>query len=171
MSWRELDKPAEPPEGLAARPFRSVGFTLSSIGYAVARRFREALAPVALEPREFALLRSVGFDEGRSQQELADRLQIPPSRMVAFVDALEQRGLLERRLNPDDRRARALYLTDEGRRVLERAFALAVAHEETLCAGLTDAERDQLIELTERVGTELGIPAGAPVAHAALRDE
>ncbi|MGH2879628.1 MAG: MarR family transcriptional regulator [Solirubrobacteraceae bacterium] len=55
---------------------------------------------------------------GASQQAIGERLQIPPSRMVAFVDALEQRGLLERRANPEDRRARALYLTDEGRELL-----------------------------------------------------
>src|SRR5438445_1279646 len=35
-------------------PFRSVGFTVSTIGYAVSRRFREILAPLELEPREFA---------------------------------------------------------------------------------------------------------------------
>ena len=88
-------------------PFRAVGFTLSSVGYAVARRFRETLMPLELEPREFALLRAVGAAEGQSQQAIGERLQIPPSRMVAFVDALEARSLLERRHNPLDRRTRA----------------------------------------------------------------
>ena len=76
---------------LASTPFAGVGFALSSVGYAVARRFREILAPLELEPREFALLRAVGAAEGQSQQAIGERLQIPPSRMVAFVDALEAR--------------------------------------------------------------------------------
>ena len=80
-------------------PFSGVGFTLSSLGYGVARRFRKTLAPLELEPREFALLRAVSFAEGQSQQTIGERLQIPPSRMVAFVDALEKRSLLERRQN------------------------------------------------------------------------
>src|SRR5260370_40488319 len=88
----------------------SVGFTVSTVGYAVSRRFREILAPLKLEPREFALLRAVSASEGESQQVIGGRLKIPPSRMVAFVDALEARGLLERRLNPDDRRTRELHL-------------------------------------------------------------
>ena len=67
--------------------------------------------------------------------------------MVAFVDLLESRGLLERRQNADDRRTRALHLTDAGRDLLERAFALAVADERNLCADLTDAERTQVLEL------------------------
>ena len=89
-------------------PQRTVGFTLSSIGYAVARHFHETLAPLQLEPREFALLRAVDAAEGLSQQAIGERLRVPPSRMVAFVDALEARALLERRHNPLDRRTRAL---------------------------------------------------------------
>jgi DNA-binding MarR family transcriptional regulator len=152
-------------------PFRSVGFTVSTIGYAVSRRFREILAPLKLEPREFALLRSVSASEGESQQAIGGRLKIPPSRMVAFIDSLEARGLLERRLNPDDRRTRALHLTDAGRELLGRAFALAVEHERDLCADLSAEEREQLLDLLQRVGLRLGLPPGVHAAHAALADE
>src|ERR1700688_1332530 len=124
-------------------PFRSVGFTVSTIGYAVASRFREILAPLGLEPREFALLRVVQAAEGESQQAIGERLQIPPSRMVAFIDALEARSLIERRHNPEDRRTRALHLTPAGREMRDGAFALALAHEQRLCAGLSGTEREQ----------------------------
>src|ERR1700745_1907190 len=98
----------------AAAPFKSVGFTLSTLGFAVAAGFREQLAPLDLEPRDFALLRAVGAAEGLSQQAIGAPLPIPASRMVAFIDSLQERGLLERRAHPTDRRARALYLTDDG---------------------------------------------------------
>jgi DNA-binding MarR family transcriptional regulator len=163
-----LDGPVSPD---TAVPFRSVGFAISSTGYAVARRFKEILAPLELEPREFALLRAVAASEGQSQQAVGARLQIPPSRMVAFVDVLEQRGLLERRQNPSDRRTRALYLTDAGRELLTRAFALAVEHERDLCADLSADEREQLLALLQRVGVRLGLPPGAHAAHSALADE
>src|SRR5580698_5594651 len=116
-AWPGKHRPlvdGEVPTRDAAGPFRSVGFMLSTIGYAVSSGFSEILAPLGLEPREFALLRAVSTTEGQSQQAIGERLGIPSSRMVAFVDALEGRGLLERRHNPADRRARALYLTDEG---------------------------------------------------------
>ncbi|MCL2769804.1 MAG: MarR family transcriptional regulator [Solirubrobacterales bacterium] len=151
--------------------FHAVGFVVSSVGYAVARRFREVLAPVQLEPREFALLRAASTREGCSQQTLAERLRIPPSRMVAFVDALEGRGLLERRADPDDRRRRALYLTDTGRTTLERALVLATEYERQLCAGLSEAERETLIDLVQRVGAELGLVFGETPAHSAWRDQ
>lgn len=157
-----------PPEDWA--PFYSVGFTLSSIGYAVARRFREILAPLDLDPREFALLRAVSDSEGQSQQSIGERLQIPSSRMVAFVDALEARELIERRHNPLDRRTRALHLTDTGRELLTRALTLAVAHERALCADLTSLERSTLLELLGRVGAQLGLSdhVHSEMSHARL---
>jgi DNA-binding MarR family transcriptional regulator len=155
------------------QPFRSVGFTISTTGYAIARRFRELLAPLGLEPREFALLRAVAASEGVSQQAIGERMKVAPSRMVAFVDALEQRGLLERRQNPADRRARALFLTSDGRRVLKRAFAVAAEHERLICGDLGAQEREQLLDLLARVGAQLGIPPGvhSGMGHSALSDE
>jgi DNA-binding MarR family transcriptional regulator len=157
----------------SSAPFQAVGFGLSSIGFAVAKRFRETLAPLELEPREFALLRGVAAAEGQSQQAIAEQLHIPPSRMVAFVDALEQRALLERRHNPHDRRTRELYLTAEGQRLLGRAFQLALGFERELCADLTAAERQELLALLQRVGLQLGVASGshATHAHSGLADE
>ena len=150
----------------ASASFRSVGFTLSSTGYAVSRHFHQTLAPLELEPREFALLRAVGASEGQSQQAIGERLQIPPSRMVAFVDVLEERGLLERRHNPLDRRTRALHLTDDGRELLGQALVVATGFEQHLCADLSADEREQMLELLRRVGLRLGLPPGTHAAHA-----
>jgi len=164
--------PAEQPEEKllgappsAAAPFRSVGFTLSSLGFAVAAGFRERLSPLGIEPRDFALLRAVGAAEGLSQHAIGDRLRIPPSRMVAFVDALEGRGLLERRAHPTDRRARALHTTPRGRKLLARAYEAAVAFEGDLCAGLGPGERERLVELLATVVAALGLPPGVHAAH------
>jgi len=112
----------------------SVGFTISSLGFAVSSRFVETLAPLELEPREFALMRAVQQAEGQTQQAIGSSLHIPASRMVAFVDALEARGLLERRSNPHDRRARALHLTHSGTELLLRALARAAAFEQEMHA-------------------------------------
>ncbi|HET8529260.1 MAG TPA: MarR family transcriptional regulator, partial [Gaiellaceae bacterium] len=150
-----------------ATPFDSVGFLLSTLGYVVSRGFTEALAPFDLEPRQFAVLRAIGFLEGQPQQAVATRLHIPPSRMVALVDELEQRGLLERRADPSDRRVRTLHLTAAGRRTLEDAYEVAVAHEEKVSGGLSDEEREQLLGYLRRLGEALGVQPGR--GHPALR--
>ena len=153
---------------VGAPPFYGAAFLLSTIGLAVARRFAEVLEPFELEPRDFALLRAINFAEGQSQQALGERLRIPPSRMVAIVDELERRGLVERRQNPEDRRARALFLTLAGRQLTAKAFEAAAAHDKAVVSELSEAERRELVELLKRVGAPLGVVPGA--AHTALRE-
>jgi DNA-binding MarR family transcriptional regulator len=148
-------------------PFRSVGFMLSSLGYAISRRFHQVLAPLELEPSEFAVLRAVGVDEGQSQHALAERLRISSSHMVAIVDELEERALLERRPQPGDRRVRTLHLTHRGEKLLADAFELAKQLERRLTKSLSAKERTQLLALLDRIAGAIELQPGA---HAALRD-
>ena len=143
----------------ADRAPRSVGFLISQLGFISSRRFTQALDPLGIGPRDFLLMRFVDASDGQSQQALAERLGIPPSRMVALVDHLEDMGLLERRPDPDDRRVRGLFHTRKGRSVLEKAGKIAIDYETQLCAGINREEREQLIDLLQRLQvsqTDLG---------------
>jgi DNA-binding MarR family transcriptional regulator len=139
----------EPPEPETAP--RSVGFLISQLGFVSSKAFMEALRPVGIDPREFLLMRFVAASEGQSQQALAERLSVPASRMVALVDHLEDSGFLERRPDPEDRRVRGLYLTRKGRGALERASKIAIDYETRLCAGINRSEREQLIDLLQKL--------------------
>ena len=144
------DEPSiQPP--VAESPPDSGGFLISQLGFFSSKRFADALAPLGIGPKEFLLLRFVAASSGQSQQALAKRLGVPPSRMVALVDDLEGRGLVERRLDPDDRRVRGLHLTKEGEETIERAAQIAVEYEAKLCSSLEGSERDQLLELLKKI--------------------
>lgn len=140
---------------------------LSSLGYAVSRRFHQVLEPLKLEPGEFALLRSVAASEGEPQSALAERLHISPSWMVAIVDELERRELLERRPHARDRRVRNLHLTAGGKKLLKQAERNAKQFDRQVTDPLTQTELRQLFELLQRVAAGLDLEPGA---HAALRD-
>lgn len=140
---------------------------LSTLGYAVSRGFHQALAPLDLEPRQFAVMRVIGLEEGQSQQALAHRLQIPKSRMVAIVDELEERGLLERRPDASDRRVYALHLTTSGKKLLRRGFEIAMRYEQQVSGALDLDERSELLDLLQRIAAALDLPGSA---HSALRD-
>lgn len=155
-------------DAAATRPFRGIAFMLSTLGYAVSRAFHRVLAPLDLEPSEFAVLRAVGFNGGQSQKALASGLRISPSRMVAIVDTLEARALLDRRAHAHDRRVHTLHLTASGQTLLEQAIRLATQHEQRISDSLSDTERTQLLDLLDRVANALDLPPGA---HAALRKE
>ena len=79
---------------------------------------------------------------GASQQQVALTLGMFASRMVALVDELQERKLVERLPNPEDRRTYSLALTAEGRRVLEAIGRVAREHQEDLLGALSKAERD-----------------------------
>jgi DNA-binding MarR family transcriptional regulator len=139
-------------------PAHRVAFLLSRLGFQSHSVWARRLVPLGLDNRQAAMLRHVAAGEGQSQQALGNALQIPPSRIVALVDDLERRGLIERRGNPADRRVRALHLMPEGRRLLAQIMDLSSVHETEFCAGLAEAERDHLVSLLRRLAARQGIP-------------
>lgn len=138
----------------------SLAFLLSQVGIFASKRFAERIATVGLQPPLFRVLNLVDAEEGKSQQAIAAGIEIPPSRMVAFVDELERRGLVERRPDPKDRRVRALFLTAEGRRCLARGRKIAQQHEEELTRGMKAADRERLVELLRKIVDEQAIGRG-----------
>jgi DNA-binding MarR family transcriptional regulator len=88
--------------------------------------------------------------------------------MVAMVDQLERRGLLERTPHARDRRIRNLHLTADGRKLLRQAERRAQQFDQQVSDPLTEAELEQLLDLLQRVAAGLDLKPGA--AHAALRE-
>jgi len=85
------------------RPPARVRLLLIQLGYHAARRLNARLEPLGLEPRHYGVLRAIAAREGATQQAVGSRLDLAPPRMVALIDDLEKRGLVERRRNPSDR--------------------------------------------------------------------
>lgn len=138
----------------------SLAFLLSQVGIYAARQFSERIAEVGLHPPLFRVLNLVDAAEGQSQQAIGEAIEVPPSRMVALVDELEQLGLVERRPKPEDRRVRALYLTAKGRKTLARGREIARVHEQDLTHGMAATDRKRLTELLQRIVDEQTIGRG-----------
>src|ERR1700722_8149996 len=88
----------------------SASFLLAQIGSHAAAKIAERLAPMNYTPAHAGILRILGKRGPLTQQALAGILDMFASRLVALVDQLESRGLIERRDNPEDRRSYALHL-------------------------------------------------------------
>ena len=138
----------------------AVAFLLSQLGAYASAQFAERVAPLDLTPPQVGFLRLVGSEPGSSQQAIAGRLGMAPNRLVHLVDGMEERGLIERRRDPQDRRNHALHLTAEGSRLIGQLSRVAAAHEEAVCAGLAPQERQQLAVLLERVAANQGLEPG-----------
>ncbi|MCO1655966.1 MarR family winged helix-turn-helix transcriptional regulator [Pseudonocardia humida] len=149
------DRPAPP-----VPPAPGAAFLLTQIGSQAAARFAERTAELDLTPPQVGLLRAVAVAPGRSQQALARHLGTPPSRLVALVDGLDERGLVERRRNPDDRRLHALHLTEAGHDLLRRIAEVGQAHNDEVCAALTEEERSTLTALLARIAADHDLTPG-----------
>ena len=89
-------------------------------------------------------LRRAGPPYRMLPSRMADSLMIASGTMTARLDRLEQRGLVERRPNPEDRRSVEVGLTDRGFRLTEAGISAHVEHEERILAALSQRERAAL---------------------------
>jgi DNA-binding MarR family transcriptional regulator len=137
-----------------------VAFLLAQLGHHAAERFSERIGVLDLTPPHAGILRAIAAAPGRSQQALSTRLGLLPSRVVAFVDDLEDRGYLERRPNPDDRRQYALYLTAEGKELMGKVSRIARQHDRAITSGLSDSQRAELHELLATLAAQQGLTPG-----------
>ncbi|HET7120737.1 MAG TPA: MarR family winged helix-turn-helix transcriptional regulator [Solirubrobacterales bacterium] len=148
------------PSSNGDRAPQTLAFLLSQVGIHASRRFAERIAAVDLNPPLFRILNLVDAREGQSQQAIGAAIEVPASRMVALVDELEQRGLVERRPDPSDRRVRALFLTAKGRKALTRGREIAKQHEEELTEGMAPADRKRLVDLLQKIVDQQAIGSG-----------
>jgi DNA-binding MarR family transcriptional regulator len=124
-----------------------LGYLLGRAHLAHREVAERALAPVGLGVKEFGAL-SVLVQEGPlSQQRLGERQGVDRTTMVAVVDGLERAKLVERRRDPNDRRAYSLHATPKGRTVRERAVEAAERAEDEFLAPLPLADRRRLKQL------------------------
>ncbi len=138
----------------------NAAWLLAQVGAHAAAMFAARLSPIGLTPAHAGILRAVAQAEGSSQRRLAHRLEILPSRLVALMDELEGRGLVERRDSAEDRRVYALYLTEQGRAALAAIGRIAREHEAALCAGVGEEERRQLVGMLRRIADQQGLMPG-----------
>ncbi len=127
-----------------ARRFFQICVALSAEGVA-------GSGVTALEYAALPYLSKQTGDPGIDQIGLAERLGIDRNSTSLLIDQLEAKGLVERRVNPADRRARFLYLTKKGERLFEQLRPAMQAVNERILAPLNRSERELLLDLLIRV--------------------
>ena len=143
-------------------------FLLTQLGTHCAQAFARRIGELDLTPPQTGLLRAVAQAPGSSQQALAELLGTPATRLVALVDGLEQRGLVERRRNPADRRLHAVHLTDAGTALMRDIGRVAREHDDAVLAALDPDERTRLHDLLTRLAADRGLTPGVHPGYRTL---
>jgi MarR family transcriptional regulator, organic hydroperoxide resistance regulator len=117
----------------------------------VERRMGEALGVHGLSMPQFDVLATLWHGEGITQQELAQRLLVTKGNVVGLIDRVSSAGWVERRPDPEDRRANRLYLTEAGRQLLAKAWPSQIALSERVFGTLNENELATMHELLARI--------------------
>jgi DNA-binding MarR family transcriptional regulator len=152
-------------EASVKSPPVGVAFLLSQVGAYAALGFAERLRALDLKVYDAGILRILGSNPGITQQALSATLGMFPSRLVALLDALEKRKLVERRDSPSDRRSYRLRLTRAGRTALTAIGRVTHQLEDGLLAGLTEKQKKDLFEALTRIVAQQRITPGVHPAY------
>ena len=128
---------ARPPKELLS----SSSFLLKRLGWAVKDRAMDAYEAVGFSPYHYAVLALLDEEPPETQATIADSLGYDRSHLVGLLDELEERGLIERRRDPADRRRHLVKLTSEGKGALDRLRTIARRVDDEFLAPLDDDQR------------------------------
>lgn len=120
-----------------------LGYLLKHVQLRFSELTAAALTPAGINGREAAVLRAIDNPQPLAQGEIARRMGIDRTTMVALIDDLQERGLVQRRQDPDDRRKNVVELTDAGQDITRQATRAGEQAERIFLSPLSAGEAEQ----------------------------
>jgi DNA-binding MarR family transcriptional regulator len=115
------------------------------------RRLERALEERGLSIAQFDILATLGFEQGITQQELAERLLVTKGNICGMIDRMEANGWVERRPDREDRRVNRLFLTRRGKALLAQAMPSQQALAKEILSVLAPSELQTLYQFLDRL--------------------
>jgi DNA-binding MarR family transcriptional regulator len=147
MTASKLETTLGSSDRLAKELVASSGYLLAKLGFTFKGRALAALEEEGFDPYHYSVLAILGEGARETQATIAAALTIDPSRLVAVLDSLEQRALIERQRDPQDRRRHVVRITSGGERQLLRLREITSRVEDEFLAPLDAEERARFHEL------------------------
>jgi MarR family 2-MHQ and catechol resistance regulon transcriptional repressor len=114
----------------------------------------ESIRSMGLGLSDFGVLEIVLHKGPLPVNTIGSKIRLTSGSISVAIDRLEEKQLVERRDDPEDRRARVVHLTPAGRKLIECAFAQHAAAMEHATSGLSPVERKEAIRLLKKLGTK-----------------
>lgn len=134
---------------------RSLGFVLGDASRLIRKRFDLRARELGLTRAQWRVIARLRRREGINQRDLAEILEIENITLTRHIDRLEEKGFVERRRDPADRRAWNLYLNDKVQPVLDRMRELSAITRGEALKGFSEAETEQLIDQLLRIKSNI----------------
>ena len=154
--------PTHSPDRLPKELVESTMFLLKRLGFAAKGKSMAAFEATGLHPYQFGVLIALAEGSHEPQGAIADSLGYDRGQLVGLLDELEERGLVERKRDPGDRRRQLVRLTPDGKRTLKELRALSKQLEDDFLEPLDAKDRAALHALLLRLA-EKHEPRCAPL--------
>jgi MarR family transcriptional regulator, transcriptional regulator for hemolysin len=142
------------------------GYLLTDVATPYVSHFHRSAREVGMTPLQCRLLDVLSRNEGISQVQLAQLTDTDPMTVTRTLDSIQPGAWITRLPDPDDRRAHRLYLGADAMPILSRMWKIADHSCRQALAVLTRREREQLVNLLERMhGTLLGLEPKKEIRH------
>lgn len=158
-----------PESGNSGRGKGSAAFLLTQVGAHAAQAFAKRLTALRVTPAHAGILRILKAHSPLSQRELAGKLGIHASRLVAILDEMEEAGLAVREPSTEDRRVYSLRITEKGLDTLRQIGTIYQEHNAAMTAALSEAERETLTSLLGRIAAEQRLVPGVHPGYQSLQ--
>jgi MarR family transcriptional regulator for hemolysin len=139
---------------------REILFQLSDVSRSMRTYIDQCAREHGMTRAQWGVLARLQRQEGMTQAEMAESLEIQPISLARLIDRLCQHGLVERRPHPRDRRANRLYLTDKGHATLVRLAPLGREVAGKVLASLSDADVAALLQKLLLIKTNIRNASG-----------
>ena len=128
----------------------------------VAAAFDHRLAPLDLNLNQASLLAFVNDFGDSNQTELAEMVGVGRASIGTMIDRLEERGLVTRNPDPNDRRVWLVGITDAGAALVEKFYEIDAGFQQEIRRDISREERQQLASLLERLGANVDAILNTP---------
>lgn len=150
---------------------RNFAFLMKDISRLHSKNFERHALRLSMTLAQYKVLAHLERNEGVSQVKLAELTDTDPMTLVRILDRMERDGWVERRAHPGDRRARQLFLTKTAQPVLQEMWRVSDSVRAEALAGLSAADREQLLDLLSRVQANLSAQLPAATGNEGAGDE
>lgn len=154
MTAITTEGPLRPIHRVAKELVASSGFLLARLGLAFKTKALERIEQEGFDAHHYSVLAMLAEGARETQATIADALALDPSRLVALLDSLEERGLIGRQRDPHDRRRHVVSITPAGKRQLQRLRSIVKQLEDEFFAPLDAADRETFHHLLLRLASE-----------------
>lgn len=125
----------------------TLGFLLHDVARLLRKRFEQRAKDLGLTRSQWQTLAYLANNEGIHQAGLAEMLEIEPITLVRILDKLSERGLVERRQHPSDRRSWLLYMREEARPLIDTMRSIGDQTRKEALDGTSQEDNQRLYEL------------------------